>query len=55
VRLYISHPEISKETCDSARREVLYSTLIEFGMPLKLFRLVRMCLTVKKGKIKLST
>jgi hypothetical protein len=33
-----------KKTCDSVRREVLYSVLIEFGVTRKLIRLVKMCL-----------
>ena len=30
---------------DSVRREVLYSILIEFGIPKKLVRLIKICLT----------
>jgi len=30
---------------DSVRREVLYSILMEFGIPMKLLRLIKMCLT----------
>jgi hypothetical protein len=33
-----------KKAYDSVRREVLYSILIEFGIPMKLVRLIRMCL-----------
>jgi hypothetical protein len=33
-----------KKTYDSLRRKVLYSILIEFGVPMKLVRLIRMCL-----------
>jgi hypothetical protein len=31
-----------KETYDSVRREVLYSILLEFGLPIKLVRLIKM-------------
>jgi purine nucleoside phosphorylase len=33
-----------KKAYDSVRREVLYSILIEFGVPRKLVRLIKMCL-----------
>jgi hypothetical protein len=44
-----------KETYDSVRREVLYSILIEFKVPMKLVRLFKMCLNkicidVRMGK-----
>jgi len=32
-----------KEAYDSVRREVLYNILIEFGIPMKLVRLIKMC------------
>jgi hypothetical protein len=34
-----------KKVYDSVRREVLYSILIKFGVPMKLVRLIKMCLT----------
>ena len=34
-----------KEAYDSVRREALYNILIEFGIPKKLVRLIKMCLT----------
>jgi hypothetical protein len=33
-----------KEAYDSVRREVFYNILIEFGVPRKLGRLIKMCL-----------
>ena len=34
-----------KKTYHSVRMEVLYNILIEFGIPMKLVRLIKMCLT----------
>jgi retron-type reverse transcriptase len=39
------------KTYDSVRREVLYKILIEFGMPRKLIRLIKMCLNQTYSKI----
>jgi hypothetical protein len=33
-----------KKAYDSVRREVLYNDLIEFGIPMKLVRLIKLCL-----------
>jgi hypothetical protein len=33
-----------KKAYDSVRREVLYNVLIEFGIPMKLVSLIKMCL-----------
>jgi hypothetical protein len=35
-----------KRTYDSVRKEVLYNILIEIGVPMKLVRLIKMCLNV---------
>ena len=40
-----------KEAYDSARREVLYNILIEFGVPKKLVRLMKMCLTETYSRV----
>jgi hypothetical protein len=40
-----------KEAYDSLKREVLYSILIEFGVPMKLVRLIKMCLNVTHSKV----
>ena len=34
-----------KKAYDSVRREVLYNILMKFGIPKKLIRLIKMCLT----------
>jgi hypothetical protein len=40
-----------KKAYDSVRREELYNILIEFGVPMKLVRLIKMCLNKTYGKI----
>jgi hypothetical protein len=32
-----------KKAYDSVKREVLYNIIIEFGVPMKLVRLIKMC------------
>jgi hypothetical protein len=44
-----------KKTYDSVRREVLYKTLIEFGIPSKLFRVIKMCLNKINSKVCMFT
>jgi hypothetical protein len=41
-----------KKAYDSVRREVLYNILIEFGIPRKLIRLIKMCLNETYSKIR---
>ena len=40
-----------KETYDSVKREVLYNILIEFGIPMKLVRLIKTCLTETYSRV----
>jgi hypothetical protein len=40
-----------KKAYDSDRREVLYNILIEFGIPVKLERLVKMCLNETYSRV----
>jgi hypothetical protein len=40
-----------KQTCDSLMREVLCTILIEFKVPMKLFRLIKMCLNETYSKV----
>jgi hypothetical protein len=40
-----------KKACDSVRREVLYNILIEFGVPMKLVMLIKMCLNETYCKV----
>jgi hypothetical protein len=40
-----------KKANDSVRREVLYSTLIEFRIPIKLVRFIKMCLKIGRAHV----
>jgi hypothetical protein len=40
-----------KKAYDSVRMEVLYNILIEFGVPMKLVRLIKMCLNETYSKV----
>ena len=43
-----------KKAYDSVRREVLYKILIEFGIPRKLVRLIKMSLTETCNRVRLG-
>ena len=40
-----------KKAYDSVRREGLYNILIEYGIPIKLVRLIKMCLTETYSRV----
>jgi hypothetical protein len=42
---------LQEKSYDSARRAALYSILIEFEVPMKLFRLIKMCLNETCNKV----
>jgi len=43
-----------KKAYDSVRREVLYNILIEFGIPMKQVRLIKMCLTETYSRVRVG-
>ena len=43
-----------KKAYDSVRKEVLYNTLMEFGVPKKLIRLIKMCLTETYSRVRIG-
>jgi hypothetical protein len=43
-----------KKDYDSVKREVLYNILLEFGIPKKLVRLIKMCLNETYSKVCIS-
>ena len=45
---------ISKKAYDSVRREVLYNILIQFGIPMKLVGLIKMCLSETYSRVRIG-
>ena len=43
-----------KKAYDSVRREVLYNILIELGIPMKLVRLIKMCLIETYSRVRVG-
>jgi hypothetical protein len=43
-----------KKACDSVKREVLYNTGLEFGIPKKLFKLIKLCLNETYSKVRIG-
>ena len=43
-----------KKAYDSGRMEVLYNILIEFGIPMKLVRLMKMCLNETYSNVRVG-
>ena len=43
-----------KKAYDSVRREVLHNILIEFGIHMKLLRLIKMCLTESLSRVRVG-
>jgi len=43
-----------KKACDSFRREIFYNIFIEFGIPMKLIRLIKMCLNETCSRVQMG-
>ena len=43
-----------KKAYDAVRRKVLYNTLIQFGIPMKLVRLIKMCLNETYSRVRVG-
>jgi len=43
-----------KKACDSVSREVLHNILIEFGVPTKLVRLIKICLNETSSRVRIG-
>ena len=50
----ISYLRTSKKAYDSVRMEVLYNILIEFGIPMKVVKLIKMCLTETYTRVRVG-
>jgi hypothetical protein len=53
MRQYISYSDF-KKAYDSVRRDVLYSILMEFRIPIKLVRLTKLCVNETYGKVRIG-
>jgi hypothetical protein len=53
MRPYISYSYF-KKAYDSVRRELLYNILIEFGVPMKQVRLIKMCINETYSKVRIG-
>jgi hypothetical protein len=57
IKYYVSDHQLFidyKKAHDSIRREVLYNILIEFGVPMKIVRLIKMCLNEMYSKVRIG-
>jgi hypothetical protein len=45
---------VVKKAYDSMKKEVMYNILIEFDIPLKLARLIKMCLTETYSSVRVG-
>jgi hypothetical protein len=43
-----------KKAYDSFRKEILYNVLVQFGIPMKLVRLIKMCLNETYSRVRIG-